>query len=141
LAVSTATPVAWAISSSESPAWANITKTPRCSSGRASSAVISLCASSRDSTFSSGVGAVSGTIMAVSSSRAEASTATFCRRKWSQTLLRAMVNSHAAKLALRASNAVALFETASQVSWCRSSAASACAPPSVLRMNRKQGRS
>jgi len=46
-----------------------------------------------------------------------------------------MVNSQAAKLALPASNAAALRLTAIQVSWCRSSAASAWAGPSSRRMN------
>ncbi len=46
-----------------------------------------------------------------------------------------MANSQAGKLALRGSNAAAFLETAIQVSWCRSSAASAFAAPSVRRMN------
>jgi hypothetical protein len=49
-----------------------------------------------------------------------------------------MVNSHAGKLALSASKVSALREIASQVSWCRSSAASAWAGPRVRRMYWKQ---
>ena len=113
--VSTATPVVWAISPSDSPPSANMMKAPRCSRGRASTAAISLCAASRDCTCSRGVGPGSATVIAASS-RPDARTATFCRRKWSQTLWRAMVNSQAGKLAWPGSKVAALFETETQVS-------------------------
>ncbi len=76
-----------------------------------------------------------------SSAWAEARTVTLWRRKWSQTFRRAMVNSQARKLALPASKDPALLEIEIQVSWCRSSAASPCARPSIRRMNTRHGRS